>query len=90
MNVQLGDQKTEFESKVQSFSEQLRCVTADKERLETELEIAQRKFELTSVQQQEHVNAELQVLESLMILLDNWKISCIVLYDIKIRLMLAL
>jgi hypothetical protein len=39
----------------------VRTATEEKERLETELEMTKRKMDLASVQQQEHINTDLQV-----------------------------
>lgn len=63
----LSEGRSEFESNVQSYMEQIRRAVEGKQRLETELEMTQRKFELSSVQQQEQINSEL---ESLMLELE--------------------
>ena len=61
LRSQVSEGKSQFEASVQTYMEQIRGVTEEKQRLETEVEMLRRKFELSSVQQQEQINAELQV-----------------------------
>lgn len=61
LQSQLAEERTEFEKKLQSQIEQLRHVSEQKHRLETELEMTQRKFDLSSVQQQDQIREEIQV-----------------------------
>ncbi|KAL8611681.1 hypothetical protein ACOMHN_055680 [Nucella lapillus] len=56
------EEKQRLESEVESYVGDLRQATEEKQRLETELEMTRRKFELSSVQQQENINSELQKL----------------------------
>lgn len=61
LQSQLAEERTEFEKKLQSQIEQLQHVSEQKHRLETELEMTQRKFDLSSVQQQDQIREEIQV-----------------------------
>ena len=58
---QVAEGRSRFEASVQTNVDQLQAARAENQRLETELEMTRRKFELGSVQQQEQINAELQV-----------------------------
>ncbi|KAK7483734.1 hypothetical protein BaRGS_00025055 [Batillaria attramentaria] len=60
LKSQLSEKRLEFERSIQSYMEQIHHAVEEKQRLETELEMTQRKFELSSVQQKEQINSELQ------------------------------
>ncbi|KAK7088015.1 golgin subfamily A member 3-like [Littorina saxatilis] len=60
LRSKLGEERSEFESSVQAYVDQIRSVAEEKQRVETELEMTRRKFELSSVQQKEEINSELQ------------------------------
>ncbi|XP_076452821.1 uncharacterized protein LOC143288332 [Babylonia areolata] len=62
LQSELDNSKTEFERKVETHVAEIHRVAEEKRRLETELEMSRRKFELSSVQQQESINLELQKL----------------------------
>ncbi|XP_064612548.1 golgin subfamily A member 3-like [Liolophura sinensis] len=64
LQQELKDRQEMFESNVGQLSAKLRETIGDKERLETELEMLHRKFDLTMVEQKDQLQTELQTMAS--------------------------
>ncbi|KAL3856862.1 hypothetical protein ACJMK2_011573 [Sinanodonta woodiana] len=61
---ELTDRQQSFDTNVALLSSKLREVISDKEKLETELDMAHKKYELSMMEQQDQISVELQNLAS--------------------------
>ena len=61
VQTELTDRQATFDSNIELLSSKLREVAAEKEKVEIELDLAQRKYELGMVEKQDQVQNELQV-----------------------------
>ncbi|XP_071094089.1 golgin subfamily A member 3-like [Haliotis cracherodii] len=64
LKEELTRRQEAFEENVETLSSRLREVMAEKEKVQTELEMMQRKFEISSIEQQDQMRTELQSLAS--------------------------
>lgn len=62
LKTELTNRQTAFEANVDMLSSRLREVTSEKDKLETELDMAKKKYEISIMEHQGQVNVELQVI----------------------------
>ena len=61
LQSELTDRQAVFDTNVELLSSKLREITGVKDQLETELDMAKKKYEITMLEQQDQVTSELQV-----------------------------